>query len=392
MFVDQGLAEFSDLAYKTAVVVYLVALAVSLFFYGQMKMATDARRQRSEFLSKARRDAAGASGTAGGGGSTAGSDAAGSGEGSGSSVATAVTTATATAPARPGTGDAGTGGPPVDSGEAGDIVEEDLPPHLHIDMIRRRFRRADSTGGMAQALVWLAVALHIAFVVLRGLAAQRFPWGNLFEYIAVVSMVAMIIACAVIRRRSMRVMWPWILTPIVLLLFYSGTELYADVAPVVPSLKSNWYWIHVSTVSVGGGIGLVSGMASLMYLLRRSQPKGKEKGVLGAIATPLPDAAKLDALAYRAGIWTLPVFGLGIVFGAIWAHFAWDRFWGWDPKETVSFITWILYAAYLHARATPGMRGRFAAVINVLAFATMVFNLFFINMVVSGLHSYAGLN
>ena len=81
-----------------------------------------------------------------------------------------------------------------------------------------------------------------------------------------------------------------------------------------------------------------------------------------------------------------------MIFGAIWAHFAWGRFWGWDPKETISLITWLLYAAYLHARATPGMRGKPAAWINVVAFATMVFNLFFINMVVSGLHSYAGLN
>ena len=136
----------------------------------------------------------------------------------------------------------------------------------------------------------------------------------------------------------------------------------------------------------------MSGVASLMYLLRRKYPKGEEQGWLGTIAAPLPDATKLDALAYRTAVWALPIFGLGIIFGAIWANAAWGRPWGWDPKETVSFITWILYAAYLHARATPGWRGRKSAWINVFAFATMVFNLFFINMVVSGLHSYAGLN
>ena len=87
-----------------------------------------------------------------------------------------------------------------------------------------------------------------------------------------------------------------------------------------------------------------------------------------------------------------PLFGLGVVFGAIWAEVAWGRFWGWDPKETVSFVTWIVYAGYLHARATSGWRNAAAAWINILGFATMVFNLFFINMVVSGLHSYAGLN
>jgi cytochrome c biogenesis protein len=119
---------------------------------------------------------------------------------------------------------------------------------------------------------------------------------------------------------------------------------------------------------------------------------GQEKGFFGAIAKPLPSAKTLDAIAYRAAIWALPIFGLGVVLGALWAEAAWGRFWGWDPKETVSFITWMLYAAYLHARATSGWRDQRAAWINVFAFATMVFNLFFINIVVSGLHSYAGLN
>lgn len=113
---------------------------------------------------------------------------------------------------------------------------------------------------------------------------------------------------------------------------------------------------------------------------------------MGALAKPLPSAKLLDAIAYRTAIITVPVFGLGIILGAIWAESAWGRFWGWDPKETVAFATWILYAAYLHARATSGWRDSRAAWINIAALVTMVFNLFFINMVVSGLHSYAGLN
>ena len=126
--------------------------------------------------------------------------------------------------------------------------------------------------------------------------------------------------------------------------------------------------------------------------LRIWQPKGAERGFFGAVAKPLPSAKKLDALAYKSAIITLPVLGLGIVLGAIWAEASWGRFWGWDPKETASFISWVLYAAYLHARATAGWRDHKAAWINILALATMIFNLFFINLVVSGLHSYAGLN
>ena len=168
--------------------------------------------------------------------------------------------------------------------------------------------------------------------------------------------------------------------------------MYVDSAPVVPALQSYWRAIHVGTVSIGASVGMVSGVASLLYLLRMWQPVGEETGYFGARAKPLPSAKALDASAYRSVIITVPLFGLGIVLGAIWAEAAWGRFWGWDPKETVSFITWILYAAYLHARATAGWRDSKAAIINIVALATMIFNLFFINLVVSGLHSYAGLN
>ena len=119
---------------------------------------------------------------------------------------------------------------------------------------------------------------------------------------------------------------------------------------------------------------------------------GEEHGVFGKIAGPLPSAKRLDRLAYRTAVVAFPIFGLGLIFGAIWAESAWGRFWNWDPKETMSFVTWILYAAYLHARATTGWKDQRAAWINVVAFGIMVFNLFFINLVVSGLHSYAGLN
>ncbi|WP_297009350.1 c-type cytochrome biogenesis protein CcsB [uncultured Corynebacterium sp.] len=367
MYGNQGLAEFSDLAFKTAVVLYLISLAVSLVYYGMLRSATDARRERTRILGDAKKTGAKAKVAVGAVG-VDGADGADVGDGFADERND------------------------VSGIASGSMAEDDLPPSFQVDAIKAKFRRADKWGGMTQTLIWLTVAVHLLFLVTRGLAAERFPWGNLFEYVTVVTGVAMVIANVVLRRKAMRVLWPWLLTPIIVLLFYAGNELYADIAPVVPSLKSNWYWIHVTTVSVGGGIGLVSGMASLLYVLRRAQPKGREHGWLGKIVTPLPDASKLDALAYRSAIWTLPIFGLGVVFGAIWAHAAWGRFWGWDPKETVSLITWILYAAYLHARATPGMRGLPAAWINVFAFATMVFNLFFINIVVSGLHSYAGLN
>ncbi len=105
----------------------------------------------------------------------------------------------------------------------------------------------------------------------------------------------------------------------------------------------------------------------------------------------IPSADTLDRLAYKCVVFGFPLFGLGVICGAIWAESAWGRFWGWDPKETVSFIAWVIYAAYLHARATAGWRNNAAAWINVAGFVALLFNLFIINLVVSGLHSYAGL-
>ncbi|WJZ01572.1 c-type cytochrome biogenesis protein CcsB [Corynebacterium freiburgense] len=253
-------------------------------------------------------------------------------------------------------------------------------------------RSSEKTAGMTQTLIWLGLIIHGVSVVLRGLSANRFPWGNLYEYVATTTLIAMAVAAFIIQKRELRALWPWILTPVLALLFYNGTVLYSESAPVVPALRSFWLPFHVSVVSIGAGVGLISGAASLAYILRNKQPQGEETGIFGKLAKPLPSAKTLDMVAYRCGIWALPVFGLGIVLGALWAEAAWGRFWGWDPKETVSFVTWMLYAAYLHARSTAGWLAEKSAWINVLAFATMVFNLFFINQVVSGLHSYAGLN
>ena len=105
----------------------------------------------------------------------------------------------------------------------------------------------------------------------------------------------------------------------------------------------------------------------------------------------LPRPLILDRLAYRAILFAFPVWTFGIMAGAIWADHAWGRYWGWDPKETWSFITWVVYACFLHARATAGWRGRRAAYIQLVGFACLMFNLIGINLWVTGLHSYAGM-
>ncbi len=252
---------------------------------------------------------------------------------------------------------------------------------------------AERVGGSGLALVYVGIALLLACIVLRGLATSRVPWGNMYEFINLTSFCGLIAAAVVLRKPQYRALWVFVLVPVLILLAVSGKWLYANAAPVMPALQSYWLPIHVSVVSLGSGVFLVSGVASILFLLKLS--KFSEPGAQGALArvvSRLPDAQTLDRIAYRTAIFAFPVFGFGVIFGAIWAEEAWGRYWGWDPKETVSFITWVIYAAYLHARSTAGWRDKKAAWINVVGFVAMVFNLFFINLVTVGLHSYAGVN
>jgi cytochrome c-type biogenesis protein CcsB len=252
---------------------------------------------------------------------------------------------------------------------------------------------SERVGNMAFAVLFVALGLHILSIVLRGFATHRFPLGNMYEFMTMATGAAVALGVVLLRNERYRGMWAFLLVPVLILMFLAGTVLYADAAPVVPALKSYWLPIHVTVVSIGSGVFLVAGVASLLFLLRLVQPAGAESdNILGAIARRLPDARTLDRLAYRTTIIGFPIFGTGIILGAIWAESAWGRFWGWDPKETVSFIAWVIYAAYLHARATSGWRETKAAWINIAGFVAMLFNLFIINIVVSGLHSYAGLN
>ncbi|MEG8180668.1 c-type cytochrome biogenesis protein CcsB [Nocardia terpenica] len=252
---------------------------------------------------------------------------------------------------------------------------------------------SERLGNMAFAVVFVSLGLHILSIVLRGFATHRFPLGNMYEFVTMATAAAVTLGVLLLRDERYRGMWAFLLVPVLILMFLAGTVLYADAAPVVPALKSYWLPVHVTVVSIGSGVFLVGGIASLLFLLRLHQPADQESNtLLGRIARRLPDARTLDRLAYRTTIIGFPIFGTGIILGAIWAESAWGRFWGWDPKETVSFIAWVIYAAYLHARATSGWRETKAAWINIAGFVAMLFNLFIINIVVSGLHSYAGLN
>jgi len=279
----------------------------------------------------------------------------------------------------------------ADSNRPGVVVDE---PTRSLD---------ERLGKAGLALVYVGIALLFACIVLRGLATVRVPWGNMYEFINLTSFCGLVAGAIVLRKPQYRALWVFVLVPVLILLAVSGKWLYTNAAPVMPALQSYWLPIHVSVVSLGSGVFLVAGVASILFLLKMSRfgepgavsgvagPAAPE-GALAQIVAKLPDAQTLDRIAYRTTIFAFPVFGFGVIFGAIWAEEAWGRYWGWDPKETVSFIAWVVYAAYLHARSTAGWRDKKAAWINVVGFVAMVFNLFFINLVTVGLHSYAGVS
>lgn len=275
------------------------------------------------------------------------------------------------------------------SGRGAGVSRDSAAPGVVVDTPGRSFDERLGTSGVA--LVYVGIVALLGCIVLRGLSTSRVPWGNMYEFINLTCLCGLVAAAWVLRRPQFRSLWVFVLVPVLILLTVSGKWLYSHAAPVMPALQSYWLPIHVSVVSLGSGVFLVAGVASILFLLKMSRlgDPGRTDAV-GRIVAKLPDAQTLDRIAYRTTIFAFPIFGFGVIFGAIWAEEAWGRYWGWDPKETVSFIAWVIYAAYLHARSTAGWRDKKAAWINVAGFVAMVFNLFFINLVTVGLHSYAG--
>ncbi len=281
----------------------------------------------------------------------------------------------------------GAGGPPVDAPPV------DAPPAAG----RRRIN-ADRIGRWSVALCILGVFVHAASIAVRAIAVDAVPWSNMYEFASVAGLVGVIAFLGVLwKLPQLRDLGGFVLLPVILTMFLAGTVLYSDAQPLVPALQSYWLAIHVTLVSIGEGALMTSAVLTVLFLIksrhdRLSAASGYRPGRMGALAAKLPAAAALDKAAYRVVAFSFPLYTVAIICGAIWAEAAWGRYWGWDPKETWAFIVWVIYACYLHARATAGWKGRAAAWINLAGFGAITFNFLIVNIVVSGLHSYAGLN
>ena len=253
--------------------------------------------------------------------------------------------------------------------------------------------RVDLFGRLGIGATLLAAGMHIVAVVLRGVAADRPPWGNMYEFITSALAFAVIIYLFCVWRWGMRWMGLGVTLLFTIGLGLAVTQFYVDVAPLVPALHSVWFIIHIIAAAISGAAFNIGAVAAVLYLIRDSGERKAAAGgreITGYLAK-VPSAKKLDLVSYRLHAFALPLWTFTIAAGAIWAQYAWGRFWNWDPKETWSFITWVVYVAYLHARATAGWRGRPVAIIALVGLATFWFNFIGVNLLFSGLHSYSGI-
>ncbi|MGH3210842.1 MAG: c-type cytochrome biogenesis protein CcsB [Trebonia sp.] len=247
----------------------------------------------------------------------------------------------------------------------------------------------------AVALSSLGALAHVVAVVTRGFAVHRAPWGNMYEFITTLTCVAAVFFCYILVRYRAWALGVFVMGAVVVALGLAEALINTPAGPLVPALQSYWLSIHVTAMTLATGIFFVAAVLGIMYLVaeryRKRVAAGKAEPGNGLIAR-IPSAAQLDKLTYRTVIFGFPVWTFGVIAGAIWADQAWGRYWGWDPVETWAFITWVIYAAYLHARATAGWRGARAHYIQLLGFASLITNMLVVQVFITGMHSYAGVS
>ncbi len=295
-----------------------------------------------------------------------------------------VSVAAASASSAPPASSAASGTTSVDAATTGAVEPSD---------------RADASPGrwgrIGVSLTMLTFGLLVAGVVCRGLSAGRLPWGNMYEFsVMAATAVLGVWLFLLLRGRQLQYLGLFITFPVLVTLGVAVTLLYTESAQLVPALKSYWLGIHVTAAIIASGIFTVGAAITVLYLVvdhvDRRIASGRTAGRLGGMADRLPDAASLDRNAYRTFAFAFPLWTFAVIAGAIWAENAWGRYWGWDPKETWAFITWVFFAAYLHARATAGWKGRRASYIAMLGYSAFLFNYFAVNIWFFGFHSYAG--
>ena len=246
-------------------------------------------------------------------------------------------------------------------------------------------------GRTATVVTSMGLAGHTFAIILRWVESYRFgighaPFSNLYESLIFFAWSIMLLYLLIEWRTRNRSMGAFA-TPLAFLImaYASFSNIEDRIQPLIPALKSNWLIAHVITCFVGyAAFGIAFGL-SIMYLLKRMDNPDKKNTFLKLI----PGSLILDELIYQLIVIGFILLTLGIITGAVWAHSAWGRYWGWDPKETWSLITWFVYAALLHARMIRGWRGKKLAILSIIGFSCVIFTYLGVNLILSGLHSYA---
>jgi cytochrome c-type biogenesis protein CcsB len=247
--------------------------------------------------------------------------------------------------------------------------------------------------GIAMATATLGLAFQAVGLLLRALAAGRVPWANMYEFTLVGTFVAVATFLVLTRRRDLRFLGTIVVGLSVIALGLGLAVFYVPADAVEPALQSYWLVIHVSIATIATGLLTVAFAASALQLLKDSRDAGSPRlaGPRWRTLDALPSARELEALSFRIVAVGFVLWTFTVMAGAIWAEHAWGRYWGWDPKEVWSFVVWVVYAAYLHARTTVGWSGRRAAWFVLVGYATVIFNFTGVNLFFNGLHSYSGL-
>lgn len=241
----------------------------------------------------------------------------------------------------------------------------------------------------ALALTWLAWIIEVVATVMRGVAAARVPWANMFEFSLTATSIMIGVFLIANLWQDIRFIGAYITGFVTIALGVATLGFYVDVVPLQPALQSIWLVIHVAVATLGTAFFGLGAALSVVQLLRTRRDNG---GLTRAkFLDTVPTASNLENLAYRLNIVGFVLWTFTLIAGAVWAERAWGRYWGWDTKEVWTFVIWVLFAGYIHARATRGWRGNRAAWLAIIGFAAVVFNFTIVNVFFKGLHAYSGL-
>ncbi len=250
-------------------------------------------------------------------------------------------------------------------------------------------RKSSRFERVAFALTILGWVLHVFGTVLRGVAAGRVPWANMFEFSLTASAIIVGVFVVVQLWQNLMFLGAYITGFSLIILGFGTVGFYVNVVPLPPALQSYWLVIHVFVATLGTAFFAIGAGLSLVQLIQTRREANRFSGL--KFLDTMPDAGSLETLAYRVIVIGFIFWTFTLMAGAIWAEHAWGRYWGWDTKEVWTFIIWTLFAGYLHARATRGWRGSRSAYLAIVGFGAVMFNFTIVNLFFKGLHTYSGL-